>query len=157
MKKQRSPMTHSRNLNSVYIGMLRIHDILVWIRIRIRGSRPLTNGSGSGSWIRILLFSSLAFKMLKQKTNLQKSYSTYYFWNEHLHHFSKIKSQKEVTKQLDSRFFQGFLYYFWMMIEGSGSRRPDPHTHTDPDPDSDPDPQHWYIDTAVPLLKPVTP
>jgi hypothetical protein len=26
-----------------------IHDILVWIRIRIRGSMPLTNGSGSGS------------------------------------------------------------------------------------------------------------
>jgi hypothetical protein len=35
-----------------YIGILtavlRIHDILVWIRIR--GSIPLTNGSGSGSW-----------------------------------------------------------------------------------------------------------
>ncbi len=27
--------------------MLRIHDILVWIRIWIRGSMPLTNGSGS--------------------------------------------------------------------------------------------------------------
>jgi hypothetical protein len=26
--------------------MLRIHDILVWIRIRIRGSMPLTDGSG---------------------------------------------------------------------------------------------------------------
>ncbi len=30
---------------------------------RIRGSMPLTNGSGSGSWIRILLFLSLTFKM----------------------------------------------------------------------------------------------
>jgi hypothetical protein len=29
--------------------VLRIHDILGWIRIRIRGSMPLTNGSGSGS------------------------------------------------------------------------------------------------------------
>jgi hypothetical protein len=28
-------------------AVLRIHDILVWIRIR--GSMPLTNGSGSGS------------------------------------------------------------------------------------------------------------
>jgi hypothetical protein len=28
------------------VAMLRIHDILVWIRIR--GSMPLTNGSGSG-------------------------------------------------------------------------------------------------------------
>jgi hypothetical protein len=29
--------------------VLRIHDILVWIRIRIRGSMPLTNESGCGS------------------------------------------------------------------------------------------------------------
>jgi hypothetical protein len=51
--------------------VLRIHDILGWIRIRILGSMTLTNGSGfgsgfgsgSGSWIRILLFSSLTFKM----------------------------------------------------------------------------------------------
>jgi hypothetical protein len=28
-------------------SMLQIRDILVWIRIRIRGSMPLTNGSGS--------------------------------------------------------------------------------------------------------------
>ncbi len=45
----------------------RIHDILGWIRIPIQilGSMPLTNGSGfgSGSWLRILLFSSLTFKM----------------------------------------------------------------------------------------------
>ncbi len=34
--------------------VLRIHVILGWIRIRIRGAMPLTNGSGSGSWIRIL-------------------------------------------------------------------------------------------------------
>jgi hypothetical protein len=49
------------------IAVLRIHDILWWIRIRIRGSMPLTSGSGSGfgsgSWIRILLFSSVTFKM----------------------------------------------------------------------------------------------
>ncbi len=45
--------------------MLRIHDILGRIRIRILGSMRLTNGSGfgSGSWIRILLFSTLTFKM----------------------------------------------------------------------------------------------
>jgi hypothetical protein len=36
----------------------------------------------------------------KQKTNLTtKSFSAYYFFKVHLHHFSKIKSQKEVTKQ----------------------------------------------------------
>jgi hypothetical protein len=43
------------------------HDILV--RIRIRESVPLTNGSGSG------------------------------FLKVQLHHFSKIKSHNEVTKQ----------------------------------------------------------
>jgi hypothetical protein len=42
-------------------AVLRIHDILGWIRIR--GSMPLTNGSGSGSRIRILLFLSWTFKM----------------------------------------------------------------------------------------------
>ncbi len=46
-------------------AMFLIHDILGWIRIRIRilGSMLLTNGSGSGSWILNLLFSSLTFKM----------------------------------------------------------------------------------------------
>jgi hypothetical protein len=33
----------------LYQPMLRIHDILVWIQIRIRGSMLLTNGSGFGS------------------------------------------------------------------------------------------------------------
>ncbi len=49
------------------VRQFRIHDILVWIRIQIRGSMPLINGSGfgsgPGSWIRILLFSLLTFKM----------------------------------------------------------------------------------------------
>ncbi len=34
-----------RFTNSLFLPVLRIHDILVWIRIR--GSMPLTNGSGS--------------------------------------------------------------------------------------------------------------
>jgi hypothetical protein len=33
---------------ALYSAVLRIHDILVWIRIR--GSMPLTNGCGSGSF-----------------------------------------------------------------------------------------------------------
>ncbi len=37
----------------------------------------------------------------------------------HLHHFSKIKSQKESQKSTGRN--QGFSYYFCMMIEGSGS------------------------------------
>jgi hypothetical protein len=35
-----------------FLAVLRVHDILGWIRIRILGSMPLTNGSGS--WIRVL-------------------------------------------------------------------------------------------------------
>jgi hypothetical protein len=71
----RSYMTHwkislflNRGLNFYVLkAVFRIHDILGWIRIRILGSMLLTTGSGSGfrsgSWIRILLFSSLTFKM----------------------------------------------------------------------------------------------
>jgi hypothetical protein len=44
---------------------------------------------------------------------------TYYFLKVHLHHFSKLKSPKEVTKQY--RRNQGFSYFFCLLIEGSGS------------------------------------
>ncbi len=45
-------------------------------------------------------------------------FSAYYFLKVHLHHFSKIKSQKEPQNSRN----QGFYYYFCMTIEGSGSR-----------------------------------
>jgi hypothetical protein len=45
-------------------------------------------------------------------------FSAYYFLKLHLHHFSKIKSQKESQNSSN----QGFSYFFFMMIEGSGSR-----------------------------------
>ncbi len=78
-------------------AVLRIHEILGWIRIRILGSMPLTNGSGSGSgsWIRILLFSSLTFKTPAKNKFFNTIFSAYYFLKLHLHHLSKIKSQKE--------------------------------------------------------------
>ncbi len=83
--------------------MLRIHDILGWIRIR--GSMPLTNGSGSCYFVIDLQDAS------------KKLFSAYYFLKLRLHHFSKIKSQKESQNSRN----QGFSYYFCMMIEGSGS------------------------------------
>ncbi len=43
--------------------------------------------------------------------------SAYYVLKVHLHHFSKIKSQKESQNRRN----QGYSYYFCMMIEGSGS------------------------------------
>jgi hypothetical protein len=97
--------------------VLRIHDILGWIRIRIRirGSMPLT--TGSGSCIRILPFWSYTFKMLAKINFFYTIFSAYYFLKLNFHHFSKIKSQKESQNSKNKRF----SYYFCMMIEGSGS------------------------------------
>jgi hypothetical protein len=39
------------------------------------------------------------------KINLKKSFSAYYFLKVHLHHFSKIKSPKEITKQQELKVF----------------------------------------------------
>jgi hypothetical protein len=79
--------------------VFRIYDILVWIRIRI------------------LLFSSLTFKMPAKNKFFNIISSAFYFLKLHLHYFSKIKSQKESE---NSRI-QGFSYYFCMIIQGSGS------------------------------------
>jgi hypothetical protein len=38
-----------------------------------------------------------------------QSFSAYYFLKVHLHHFSKIKSHKEVTQQQELMFFLHFL------------------------------------------------
>ncbi len=84
-------------------------------------------GSGSGSVDPCLWLmdsgpdpdpgiSSLTFKMPAKNKFFNTIFSAYYFLL-HLHHFSKIKSQKE---SLNSRN-QGFSYFFCMMIEGSGS------------------------------------
>ncbi len=72
------------------MAVLRIHDILVWIRIR--GTMPLTNGSGP---IFIIDLQDANQKIIF----FNGSFSTYYFLKVLLHHFSKVKSQKEVTKQ----------------------------------------------------------
>jgi hypothetical protein len=109
---------------SVPKPVLRIHVILGWIRIRIRGSMPLTNGSGfgSGSWIRILQFSSLTFKMPAKNKFFNTIFSAYDFFKLDLRvpHFSTIKIQKDSQNSRN----QGFSYYFCMIIEGSGSWRP---------------------------------
>jgi hypothetical protein len=59
------------------LAVLRIHDILVWIRIRIQ------------------LFCVIGLKDTN-KILILKKFSAYYFLKVHLRHFSKIKSQKEV-------------------------------------------------------------
>ncbi len=86
----------------MFLAVLRIHDILVWIRIR--GSMPLTNGFGSGS----CYFRHWPSRCQKKLICL-KNFSVYYFLEVHLHHFSKEKSQNESQN------------IFAMMIGGSGS------------------------------------
>ena len=96
--------------------MLRIHDILMWMRIRIRGSMPLPNGSGSGSGCGSGSFSFHHWhSRCQQKTNIKKRFSAYYFLKVLLHQFSKIKRKKEATRVIN----HGFSYYFCLMIEGS--------------------------------------
>ncbi len=71
-----------------FYSVFRSRDILV--RIRIRGSLPLTYGIQ----LRILFFSSVTFK-----TSTKNKFFAYYFLKVHLHHYSKIKSHKEVKKE----------------------------------------------------------
>ncbi len=94
-----------------FIAVLRIHDILGWIRIRIRGSMSLTNGSGS-------CFFVIDLQDASKNKFLNTIFSAYYFLKLHLHHFLKIKSQKESQNSRN----QGFPYFSCMMIEGSGSK-----------------------------------
>jgi hypothetical protein len=63
-------------------SVFRIHDILVWIRIRIRGSMPLTNGSGS-----FYFFTDL--QDANKKLILKKSFPVYYFFKVLVHYFQK--------------------------------------------------------------------
>ncbi len=112
-----------------YLTVLRIHDISVWIRIWIRGSMPLTNGSGSGSadpclWIMDPDPDSAIFVIDLQDGNKKKIIVVLKFFclllfDSTFTSFFKIKSQKEVTKQYLG--IKGFLTIFAWVIEGSGS------------------------------------
>ncbi len=77
----------------VFKLVFRIYDILVWIRIR--GSMPLTNGSGFGSGSGSCYFRHWLSRR-QQKTNLKKKFFCLLgtFWR-----YIYIKSPKEVTKQ----------------------------------------------------------
>ncbi len=105
--------------------VLRIRDILVRIWIRIRGSVPMTTGSGSGSSY---------FRHWPS--------SAYYFLKVHLHHFSKIKSPKTL-KTLEINVFLT-IFSWW-----SKDPNPDPYLWLmDTDPggpkNTDPDPQNCF-------------
>ncbi len=103
-------------------------DFLAFGTYQCCGSTTFWCGSGSGSedpclWLMGSGFGSGSCNFRhwpsrrQQKTKfLKKGFSAYYFLKIYLHHFSKIKSQKEVPKQ-----YEFFSYYFCLMIEGSGS------------------------------------
>ncbi len=106
-----------KRIQQLFSPVLRmtLHDIFVWIRIR--GSMPLTNGSWSGFESGSCYFRHWPSRC-QQTLILFKIFSAYYFLKVHLHHFSKIKSQKELQNSRN----RGFSYYFCTMIEGSESR-----------------------------------
>ncbi len=82
-----------------------------------RGSMLLTNGSGSESWIRILLISSLTFKM---PTTRYRTFTSF---------FKDIKSKRS-HKTVGIKFLRT-IFAWW-------SKEPDPDPYlwlTDPDPD----------------------
>ncbi len=101
-------------------AVFQIRDILV--RIRISGSVPLTNGSGYGAYqrirLRILLFSSVTFKT-PRKNNFF-SFFCLFLWR----YIYIILQRKNVTKKSQNSRNIGFSYYFWFMMEGSGSVPP---------------------------------
>ncbi len=103
--------------NLTYLqAVFRIRDILLWIRIRIRGSMPLTNGSGS--WIRILLLSSLTFKMPTKNYFSKKAFQLITFWEGTFTSFFKDEKSKRSHKTVG---IKGFSCYFCLLTEGSGS------------------------------------
>ncbi len=84
--------------------VLRILDILVWIRILIRGSMPLTNGSGS------LYFHHWPSRC-KQKTNLKKKFFCTLLFEDTFTSFFKGNKSKRGRKTVEIRFFLLFLLY----------------------------------------------
>ncbi len=90
------------------------------------GSMTFWGGTGSGSTdpcLRLMDPDSdpaifvIDLQDASKKLIFNKIFPASYFLKVHLHHFSKIKSQKESQNRRN----QGFSYYFCMMIEGSGS------------------------------------
>ncbi len=98
--------------------VLRIHDSLVWIRIQIHGSMPLTNGSGSG-------FGSSYFRHWPSQDANKKNFFFFKFFclllfEGTLTSFFKDKKSKRSHKAVGIKFI---FYYFCLLVEGSGSIR----------------------------------
>ncbi len=101
------------------------YSILWWLSgycyRQCSGSMPFWGGSGSADPCLWIMDPDPAIFVIDlqdaSKLIFNTIFSASYFLMVHLHHFSKIKSQKESQNRRN----QGFSYYFCMMIEGSGS------------------------------------
>ncbi len=87
----RSSQGHKKVKPKTSVAVLRIHDILGWIRIRILGSMPLTNGSGS-CYIRHWP------SRCQQKTNFWTQFFCLLLFEATFISFFKDKKSKRVTK-----------------------------------------------------------
>ena len=126
--------------------MLRIHDILGWIRIQIRihGSMPLTNRSGSGSsyfrhwpsrWQQKQIFKKKLFCLL-----LFEGIFTWFF---------KDKKSKRSRKGVGIKVFLLFLLgdrRIWIHTSDYWIRIQKAQKHTDP---TDLDPQHCFAKSGL--------
>jgi hypothetical protein len=82
--------------------VFRIHDILVWIRIR--GSMPLTNGSGSASGSGSFYFHHWPSRC-QQKNNLKIKVFVYITFLRYLHIIFKDKESKRCHKTVEIKVF----------------------------------------------------
>ncbi len=96
-------ITPENSLQKEKTSVFRIHDILLWIRIR--GSMSLTKGSGF--WY----FRHWPSRR-QQKTNKKTKISAYYFSKVHLHLFSKIKVQKKPQNSRNQDFLTIFAWWY---------------------------------------------
>ncbi len=137
------PDPHSDTYSTVFWKLLppalRIHDILVWIRIR-GWSMPLTNGFGSGFGSVSWYFRHWPLRS-RQKLIYKKVFCLLLFEATFIS-FSKIKGPIEVKKTVGIMVFLTIFAWWWKDL--------DPYLWlVDPDPDPDPggqnhtDPQHW--------------
>ena len=94
-------------LFSLLQTMLRIHDILGWIRIRIRRPMTLTNGSGS-------------FKMPAKNSFFTPFFLLITFWSYTCIIFQRWKLKKS-HKIVGIKVFLTIFAFWFLMIEGSWS------------------------------------
>ncbi len=128
------------HLHIVYFTpVLRIHDILVWIRIRIwiRGSMPLTNGSGCGSG------SCYFFVIILSDANKKQYFLNKFFclllFEGTFASFFKDKKSKRSHKAVGIKVF--LTIFAWWQKDPDPGLDPDQNPYPwlmNPDPDPDP-------------------